>query len=60
LFKSKFRIGASGHERQAKIEYYFKQLVNTLFPAIHRYLMYCSDKRLDLFEEQSIDEYFEA
>lgn len=32
------RIGANGKERQANINYNFKQIVNSMFPAIYRYL----------------------
>jgi hypothetical protein len=49
-------VGGCGNERQAKVEYFIKQLVNTLFPPFQRYLMHCCDKNLDIFQEPSIDE----
>lgn len=33
-----------------------KQLVNTLFLPFYRYLLYTSDKGIDVFKEYSIDE----
>jgi len=51
----KFRVGGMGIERQAKIEYFMKQLINTLFLPLYRYLLYSSDKGVDVFKENSID-----
>lgn len=45
----KYRIGASGRERQAKINFQFKNIVNTLFPALYRYILICAFKEIDLF-----------
>lgn len=45
------RIGANASERQTKLDYYFKQITNSLFPAMHRYLMYCATTDADLFAE---------
>lgn len=46
----KYRIGASGKERQAKINYFFKNIINTLFPALHRYLLHIASRSLDIFQ----------
>lgn len=43
------RIGANAKERQTKLDYYFKQITNSLFPAMHRYMMYCAVKNEDIF-----------
>lgn len=51
-----FRVGGMGIERQAKIEYFMKQLINTLFLPLYRYLLYSSDKGVDVFKENSIDQ----
>lgn len=45
----KYRIGASGRERQCKLAYHFKSIVNTMFPALYRYLLICCMKKLDIF-----------
>lgn len=45
------RIGANGKERQSKLEYNFKQIINSLFPAGHRYFMHSAVYKKDLFAE---------
>ena len=45
----KYRIGASGRERQARINYNFKNIINTLFPALYRYILSTSVHQKDLF-----------
>ena len=46
----KYRIGASGRERQAKLTYQYKSIVNTLFPALYRYLLFSSYHKFDMFD----------
>lgn len=46
----KYRIGPSGRERQAKIEYNFKNIVNTWFPGLHRYFLVIANQKLDIFK----------
>lgn len=53
---SQFRVGGVGIERQAKIDYFMKQLTNTLFLPVQRYLFYCSDKGVDIFKENAYDD----
>jgi hypothetical protein len=48
----KYRIGPSGKEREVKLEYYFKNVVNTWFPALHRYLFVTAAYQLDIFKIQ--------
>lgn len=45
----KYRIGPSGRERHAKIEYNFKNIVNTLFPGLLRYFLITASKNTDMF-----------
>lgn len=45
----KYRIGASGRERQAKIDYNFKNIINTMFPALYRYILSTAVNQVDLF-----------
>jgi len=45
-----------GIERQAKIRSDLKQLINTLFLPLYRYLLHSSHKGVDVFKENSIDE----
>jgi hypothetical protein len=46
------RIGANARERQARLDYNFKQIINSLFPAIHRYLMNTALYRRDIFADE--------
>lgn len=46
------RIGATGTERQANLRYCFKQLVNSIFPAIYRYLLNSAHEATGLFSDQ--------
>jgi hypothetical protein len=46
------RIGATGTERQANLRYCFKQLVNSIFPAIYRYLLNSAHQITGLFSDQ--------
>lgn len=46
----KYRIGASGRERQSKLAYHFKSIVNTMFPALYRYILFCCNRRIDFFD----------
>ena len=48
----KYRIGPTGRERQAKIEYHFKNIVNTLLPGLHRYLMKSASLKTDIFSQE--------
>ena len=52
----KYRIGPTGRERQAKIDYNFRNIVNTLLPGLHRYFLVTAFQKLDIFkkEENSI------
>lgn len=43
------RIGANARERQANLDYNFKQIVNFMFPAMHRYFMRTAVYESDLF-----------
>ena len=43
------RVGANGRERQAKLDYIFKQIVNSMFPASYRYLLNTAASSLDVF-----------
>jgi hypothetical protein len=45
------RIGANARERQARLDYNFKQIINSLFPAMHRYLMHAALHEKDVFGE---------
>lgn len=47
----KYRIGASGRERQSKLTYHFKSIVNTLFPALYRYILYSCMLETDYFSK---------
>lgn len=47
----KYRIGASGRERQSKLAYQYKSIVNTMFPALYRYLLYSSLHKFDIFSK---------
>ena len=40
-------------ERQTKLDYCFKQITNSLFPAMHRYFMHCADREVDLFAKEA-------
>jgi hypothetical protein len=44
-------LGASGSERQANLSYNFKQIVNSMFPAMYRYLQSTAYHGLDLFAD---------
>lgn len=46
----KYRIGASGRERQSKLTYHYKSIVNTLFPALYRYLLLSNIHQVDFFQ----------
>lgn len=46
----KNRIGANGKERFAKLDYNFKQVVNSMFPASFRYLLNNAEQSTDIFE----------
>lgn len=46
----KYRIGPSGRERQAKIDYNFKNIVNTLLPGLHRYFLITAIQNMDIFK----------
>lgn len=46
----KNRIGANGKERFAKLDYNFKQVVNSMFPASSRYLLNNAEQSTDIFE----------
>lgn len=46
---TQWRIGANGVERQGTINYYFKQMINIYFPALHRYMMWTADESIELF-----------
>ena len=48
----KYRIGPTGRERQAKLTYNFKNIINTLFPGLHRYLMATAIKDLDFYQAE--------
>jgi hypothetical protein len=45
----KNRIGANGKERFAKLDYNFKQVVNSMFPASFRYLLNNAEFSADIF-----------
>jgi hypothetical protein len=45
------RVGANAGERRARLDYNFKQIINSLFPAMHRYLMHAALHQQDLFGE---------
>lgn len=47
----KYRIGASGRERQSKLAYHYKSIVNTIFPALYRYILFSSMHNFDIFED---------
>ena len=48
----KYRIGPTGRERQAKLTYNFKNIINTLFPGLHRYFMSTAVKNLDFYKDE--------
>ncbi len=45
----KNRIGANGKERFAKLDYNFKQVVNSMFTASFRYLLNNAEFSTDIF-----------
>ena len=47
------RIGAVGTERQANLSYNFKQIVNSMFPAMYRYFLNTARTSEDLFATSS-------
>ncbi|CAM6002464.1 unnamed protein product [Sphagnum balticum] len=47
-----YRLGADARERQANLEYTFKQIVNSMFPALHRYMMRTAYHSKDIYAEE--------
>ncbi len=43
-------MGADSKERQAKLDYSIKQIINSMFPAIYRYLFYSAHLSVDIFQ----------
>jgi hypothetical protein len=46
-------VGADGRERQAKLDYNFKQIINSIFPASYRYLLNTAAAAADVFAPDS-------
>jgi hypothetical protein len=46
------RIGANARERQANLDYSFKQMINAIFPAMHRYLLHAATYEYDVFDNE--------
>jgi hypothetical protein len=49
-------VGADGRERQAKLDYNFKQIINSIFPASYRYLLNTAYAGTDVFAMDSTPE----
>lgn len=49
-------MGADGRERQAKLDYNFKQIINSIFPASYRYLLNTAHTGTDVFAMDSTPE----
>jgi hypothetical protein len=37
-------MGANSKERQSNMQYNFKQIINSLFPALHRFFIHSSNR----------------
>jgi hypothetical protein len=38
-----------GSEREGTVNYYFKQIMNVCFPALHRYMMWTAERNTEFF-----------
>ena len=51
----RYRVGATGTERQGKINYIFKQVIQISFPALHRYFMWSAYHNTEHFGDEKMD-----